>query len=222
MSMCECTAISCVFLVLSLVPSVLRGKHTCARARTRTARTRVHVRAYTRTHTHAHRRRQAHTRVQTPAHSTRAHAQAPVQTPLPAAQENMSMSSSTILGLAAGLRASSASCSFCCVRASATDEPSAARHENITTCAVKLSPLPLLSAVRTMEAAASAGLPQCCNARSTACWSLSTSHTPSHASTTNRSSSCSLCADTSGTFERIGLSALSLRSGSPSEREHER
>eukprot|EP00965_Chrysotila_dentata_P037083 1233895-Pleurochrysis_carterae.AAC.6 len=56
-----------------------------------------------------------------------------------------------------------------CLQGSAVAKNRLMSTRSSSACAVKLSPLPLLSAVRTMEAAASAGLPQCCNARSTAC-----------------------------------------------------
>ena len=61
--------------------------------------------------------------------------------------------------------------------------------EERTTCAVRLSVDPLVSARRTTAEAASRASPQWSRTRSTTSWSLRTSQTPSQASTKNKSSS---------------------------------
>ena len=90
------------------------------------------------------------------------------------------------------------------------------------TWAVRLSPEPDESAVRTMVDAAAPVSGQWSRTMSHTCWSLSTSHTPSHARTKKMSSGPTGVTDVSGTLERIGRSGFALSSGSPSVREHER
>eukprot|EP00900_Chrysochromulina_parva_P020324 jgi/Chrpa1/2925/Chrysochromulina_OHIO_Genome00012765-RA len=132
----------------------------------------------------------------------------------------MSMSSSSTTGLGGGLRCASSSRSR--ARRLAVATPSSCLQLKKTTCAVRLSPEPEERAVRTTLEAAAEASPQCSSTRSMTCWSLSTSHTPSHARTKKRSSASSGTTEVSGWLDRIGRSGLALSSGSPRVREHER
>ena len=81
----------------------------------------------------------------------------------------MSTSPSSTSTFGFGFRASASSAARSPSRFFAIAAPSCAFHENITTCAVTLSPLPLESAVRTTVDAAAAGSPQFRRTMSTAC-----------------------------------------------------
>uniref|UniRef100_A0A6T0EBN0 Uncharacterized protein n=1 Tax=Emiliania huxleyi TaxID=2903 RepID=A0A6T0EBN0_EMIHU len=101
----------------------------------------------------------------------------------------MSTSSSSTLGRVDGSRTIRASASAAAARCAATSAPRSLFHSpKLTTCAVRLSPEPEERALRTIAAEAADGSGQCSRARSTACWSVSTSQTPSHPRMTNKSS----------------------------------